>query len=151
MKNHPNVSREITFEASRKTLRLKELAPGQRVAVTLGEGQDCTDQARLTLELISPASDSEPAKFRVVSADLDAKVLEENVAAGMRQPELMGGEFWVRFACTYRRGYMPPITLAQKDVISQDRHLFGWIPNPSPEQPEQGFEYHAEVLNLKLL
>lgn len=151
MENHPNVSPEIIAEVSNKTIKLKELGPGQKVGIILGEGQDCADQARLTMELVSPANDKEPAKFKVLSADLDAKVLDKNVAAGMRQPELMGGEFWVRFACTYRRGYMPPITIVQKDVISVGRHLFGWIPDPSLENPEQGFNYHAEVLRAELI
>lgn len=89
--------------------------------------------------------------MRVIHAELDEKVLESNVRANMANPDMMGGEIWVSFACTYRRGYMPPITLAQKDALSVGRHMFGWIPSPSEENPHQGYNYHAEVLSLELL
>ncbi len=135
-------------ELLKPTIDLRELPPGRQLDVVLGEGDDCQDQARMVLELIEVPNGGFPAKFRVVSADLDPRVIEKNREAGMREPEQMGGEIWVMLSCTYRRDYMPPITLAQEHAIAEGRHAFMWIPNPSEQEPGQGLKYHAEVLRL---
>jgi hypothetical protein len=141
----------VWHELEKPTIDLRELAVGSKVAIVLAEGEDAQRQARLKLRFKSPPTDDEPGKFEVVEAELDAETIRLNAEAEMSLPEQMGGEIWVNFACTYRRGYMPPITMGQNDAISPGRHLFMWIPAPTADSPTRGIKYHAEVLSAQVV
>ncbi|MBX4190502.1 hypothetical protein KW794_00240 [Candidatus Saccharibacteria bacterium] len=145
------IHESIADEAAKRTVKLWELEPGRQLKIVFGEGDDCSEQARLLLELVNSAGDESMAHFKVISAELDSAILRKNQEKGMNNPEMMGGELLVDFACTYRPGYMPTFTLVKKNVLSAGRHMYGWIPNPTQDNPDQGFIYHAEVLSLELV
>ncbi len=141
----------VRHELEKPTINLHELPIGSEVEIVLGEGEDCERLAKLRLQFTSSPTEEEPGKFSVLEAQLDEETIRLNAKAEMPMPERMGGQIWVNFACTYRRGYMPPITMGQNDAISPGRHLFMWIPAPTYESPNRGIKYHAEVLEAKII
>ncbi len=141
----------VRQEIEKPTIDLAQLAIGSEVAMVLGEGADCERLARLRLRFTSPPDDRQYGKFEVTEAELDPEIIRLNTKADMPHPELMGGEIWIQFACTYRRGYMPPITMAERDVITPGRHLFIGIPKPAAGHPNRYIEYHAEVLDAQVI
>lgn len=150
--NEPEfIDESIKHELRKSEVRFTDLKPGQQLNIVLGEGDDCSQQAKLRLELISLPDNESMARFKIITADLDDDILRKNQESGMREPEMMGGELLVDFSATYRPGYMPLFTLAEKDTLSEGRHMFGWIPYPTEANPEGGLQYHAEVLALEVL
>lgn len=141
----------VRHELDKPFIDLRELPIGSEVDIVLGEGEDCERIARLRLRFDTLPTEEEPGKFEVIDAQLDEETVRLNAKSGMPMPEQMGGQIWINFACTYRRGYMPPITMGQKDVISPGRHLFMWVPVPTDESPKRGIEYHAEVLEARVV
>jgi hypothetical protein len=145
------VDYSIARELLKPTINIYDLLPGQQLDIVLAEGDDCSQQARLRLQLTELPTKISMSRFKVVSADLDPEILCKNQEAGVNHPEIMGGELLVDFCATYRPGYMPPFTLAQQDVLSAGRHLYGYMPNPTDDNPDGGFHYHAEILKLELI
>jgi len=143
---HPTVTQEL----AKPTIVLQELGVGSEVAVVFGEGNDFHRRVQLRLRYKSLPTEKVPGKFEVLEAVLDPETVRLNTEAGMSKPELMGGEIWIDFACSYHPGYMPPITMARKDVISPGRHLFMAIPAPEPDAPDRWINYHAEVLEAEV-
>lgn len=141
----------VRHELEKPTIDLCKLPIGSEVDIVLGEGEDCERLAKLRLRFFSSPTEEEPGKFEVIDAQLDEETVRLNAGAEMPLPEQMGGQIWVNFACTYRRGYMPPITMGQNNAISPGRHLFMWIPAPTEESPGRGIKYHAEVLEARVI
>jgi hypothetical protein len=139
-------------EINKPIIDLQKLAVGSRIALVLGEGEDCRRQAALGLELVRQATQDELAEFTITDARIDEAIINDwRRFEDLKSPEMMGGRLMVRFSCTYRRGYTPPITKGQNSVIAAGRHLFMAVPAPVPNNPEQWIDYHAEVLEATVL
>ncbi len=140
----------VTHEINKPTIDLTTLPVGSEVSLVFGEGEDLQRQGTLRLKYTAQPTEESNGKFDVLEAELDPEIVRLNEKAGIPNPVLMGGEIHVRFACTYRKDYMPPITMAQNDAISPGRHLFMWIPAPSEESPNRGYQYNAEVIEAQV-